>query len=99
MILNSSLSFCLIQQTAFTSKKDYGKEDRAAKWIMSQRSLQGVMAIDLEFKGRRSSLIPEQAKRRAEIARYILKLCSLLDYFQNLFSRSSMNFGLNVPAK
>ncbi|KAF7813953.1 ATPase 10, plasma membrane-type [Senna tora] len=39
--------------TAFTSKKDYGKEDRAAK----------------EVNPRRSSLIAEQAKRRAEIAR------------------------------
>ncbi|KAF2300878.1 hypothetical protein GH714_017979 [Hevea brasiliensis] len=59
------------RKTAFTSKKDYGKEDRAAKWILSQRSLQGMMAADLEFNGRRSrsSLIAEQARRRAEIAR------------------------------
>ncbi|OAY36302.1 ATPase 10, plasma membrane-type [Manihot esculenta] len=57
------------RKTAFSSKKDYGKEDRAAKWIMSQRSLQGLMAADLEFNGWRSSLISEQAKRRAEIAR------------------------------
>ncbi|KAK1581145.1 hypothetical protein Q3G72_003549 [Acer saccharum] len=56
--------------TAFTSKKDYGTEDRAAQWVLSQRSLQGLMAADLEFNGRRSrsSLIAEQA-RRAEIAR------------------------------
>ncbi|KAK0595466.1 hypothetical protein LWI29_006972 [Acer saccharum] len=58
-----------VQQTAFTSKKDYGTEDRAAQWVLSQRSLQGLMAADLEFNGRRSrsSLIAEQA-RRAEIA-------------------------------
>ncbi|XVF74209.1 hypothetical protein PTKIN_Ptkin13bG0092100 [Pterospermum kingtungense] len=58
------------RKTAFTSKKDYGKEDRAAKWILSQRSLQGLMAAE-DFNGRRSrsSLIAEQAKRRAEIAR------------------------------
>lgn len=63
-----------MQQTAFTSKKDYGKEDRAAQWILSQRSLQGLMAAELDFNGRRSrsSLIAEQAKRRAEIARYVL---------------------------
>ena len=62
-----------VQQTAFTSKKDYGKEDRAAKWILSQRSLQGLMAADFDFNGRksRSSLIAEQARRRAEIARYL----------------------------
>lgn len=59
------------RKTAFTSKKDYGKEDRAAQWILSQRSLQGLMAADLDFNGRRSrsSLIAEQARRRAEIAR------------------------------
>ncbi|KAK2654567.1 hypothetical protein Ddye_014423 [Dipteronia dyeriana] len=59
------------RKTAFTSKKDYGTEDRAAQWVLSQRSLQGLMAADLEFNGRRSrsSLIAEQARRRAEIAR------------------------------
>ncbi|XP_022715385.1 ATPase 10, plasma membrane-type-like isoform X2 [Durio zibethinus] len=59
------------RKTAFTSKKDYGKEDRAAKWVLSQRSLQGLMTADLDFNGRksRSSLIAEQARRRAEIAR------------------------------
>ncbi|KAK1581154.1 hypothetical protein Q3G72_003629 [Acer saccharum] len=59
------------RKTAFTSKKDYGTEDRAAQWILSQRSLQGLTAADLEFNGRRSrsSLIAEQARRRAEIAR------------------------------
>ncbi|XVF27169.1 hypothetical protein REPUB_Repub14bG0083400 [Reevesia pubescens] len=59
------------RKTAFTSKNDYGKEDRAAQWVLSQRSLQGLMAADLDFNGRksRSSLIAEQARRRAEIAR------------------------------
>ncbi|XP_039061618.1 ATPase 10, plasma membrane-type-like [Hibiscus syriacus] len=59
------------RKTAFTSKKDYGKEDRAAKWVLSQRSLQGLMAADLDFNSRRSisSLIADQARRRAEIAR------------------------------
>lgn len=64
--------FFLVQKTAFTSKKYYGKEDRAAKWVLSQRSLQGLMSVDLEANGRRSrrsSLIAEQAMRRAEIAR------------------------------
>ncbi|XP_062087975.1 ATPase 10, plasma membrane-type [Humulus lupulus] len=58
------------RKTAFTTKKDYGKEDRAAQWVLSQRSLQGLMSLDLENTGRRrSSMIAEQAKRRAEIAR------------------------------
>ncbi|GMY34912.1 ATPase 10, plasma membrane-type-like [Fagus crenata] len=57
------------RKTAFTSKKDYGKEDRAAQWVLSQRSLQGLQSADLENNGRRSNLISEQARRRAEIAR------------------------------
>lgn len=59
------------RKTAFTSKNDYGKEDRAAKWVLSQRSLQGLMSTDFEgnLGRRRSSLISEQAKRRAEISR------------------------------
>ncbi|KAJ9691779.1 hypothetical protein PVL29_011082 [Vitis rotundifolia] len=57
------------RKTAFTSKKDYGKEDREAKWVLSQRTLQGLMSSELEINGRRSSLIAEQARRRAEIAR------------------------------
>ncbi|KAF6174973.1 hypothetical protein GIB67_026461 [Kingdonia uniflora] len=58
------------RKTAFTSKKDYGKEDREAKWLRSHRSLEGLMIpSDLETNGKRSSMIAEQAKRRAEIAR------------------------------
>ncbi|KAL6010465.1 ATPase 10, plasma membrane-type [Asimina triloba] len=57
------------RQTAFTTKKDYGKEDREAKWVLSQRTLQGLTSLDLASNGRRSSLIAEQARRRAEIAR------------------------------
>nr|ASM90201.1 plasma membrane H+-ATPase 10 [Sesuvium portulacastrum] len=30
------------RKTAFTNKKDYGKEDREARWVLSQRSLQRV---------------------------------------------------------
>ncbi|OVA16055.1 Cation-transporting P-type ATPase [Macleaya cordata] len=58
------------RKTAFTSKKDYGKEDREAKWVLSQRSLQGMSSSELETSSvGRSSLIAEQARRRAEIAR------------------------------
>ncbi|XP_057979963.1 ATPase 10, plasma membrane-type isoform X2 [Malania oleifera] len=57
------------RKTAFTSKKDYGKEDREAKWVLSQRTLQGLMSSEFDINGKRSSLIAEQARRRAEIAR------------------------------
>ncbi|KAI8544783.1 hypothetical protein RHMOL_Rhmol08G0321700 [Rhododendron molle] len=57
-----------LYQTAFTSKHDYGKDDREAKWVLSQRTIQGLMSGELEIS-RTSSLIAEQARRRAEIAR------------------------------
>ncbi|XP_058226969.1 ATPase 10, plasma membrane-type-like isoform X7 [Rhododendron vialii] len=56
------------RKTAFTSKHDYGKDDREAKWVLSQRTIQGLMSGELEIS-RTSSLIAEQARRRAEIAR------------------------------
>jgi len=74
-----------VEQTAFTSKKDYGKEDRAAKWVLSQRTLQGLHLMaggSLEVNGRRSSIIAEQARRRAEIARYF---SDLIHIQRNLF--------------
>ncbi|KAE9453339.1 hypothetical protein C3L33_14759, partial [Rhododendron williamsianum] len=57
------------RKTAFTSRKDYGKEDREAKWVLSQRTLQGLMSGELEIRDRGSSMLAEQARRRAEIAR------------------------------
>lgn len=57
------------RKTAFTSKKDYGREDREAKWVVSQRTLQGYISGEFDSSGKRSSLIAEQARRRAEIAR------------------------------
>lgn len=59
----------LERKTAFTSKRDYGREDREIKWALSQPSLQEFISSDFATNGRRSSLIAEQAKRRAEIAR------------------------------
>ncbi|ERM99423.1 ATPase 10, plasma membrane-type isoform X1 [Amborella trichopoda] len=57
------------RKTAFTYKKDYGKEDREAKWAIAQRSLEGLLPTDIENNGRHSSMIAEQTRRRAEIAR------------------------------
>ncbi|KAG2319422.1 hypothetical protein Bca52824_012635 [Brassica carinata] len=62
-------------KTAFTMKKDYGKEEREAQWALSQRTLHGLQpkeAVNIfPEKGsyRELSEIAEQAKRRAEIAR------------------------------
>lgn len=63
-------------KTAFTTKKDYGKEEREAQWALAQRTLHGLQAPEPSstlFNDKNSyrelSEIAEQAKRRAEVAR------------------------------
>ncbi|KAL9677395.1 hypothetical protein QQ045_005624 [Rhodiola kirilowii] len=62
-------------KTAFTTKKDYGKEEREAQWATAQRTLHGlqlpetVAEINEKSSYRELSEIAEQAKRRAEVAR------------------------------
>lgn len=63
-------------QTAFTSKKDYGKGEREAQWALAQRTLHGLQLppdtsglFDDNNNYRELSEIAEQAKRRAEVAR------------------------------
>jgi H+-transporting ATPase len=67
-------------QTAFTTKENYGRGEREAQWATAQRTLHGLQAPESNsntlFNDKSSyrelSEIAEQAKRRAEIARYIL---------------------------
>ncbi|XP_010259861.1 PREDICTED: plasma membrane ATPase [Nelumbo nucifera] len=65
----------LENKTAFTTKKDYGREEREAQWALAQRTLHGLQPPDLsgllndKNSYRELSEIAEQAKRRAEIAR------------------------------
>ncbi|KAB2025021.1 hypothetical protein ES319_D06G125200v1 [Gossypium barbadense] len=65
----------LENKTAFTTKKDYGKEEREAQWAAAQRTLHGLQPPETTsiFNERSSyrelSEIAEQAKRRAEVAR------------------------------
>ncbi|XP_047321789.1 plasma membrane ATPase 4 [Impatiens glandulifera] len=60
---------------AFTTKNDYGKEEREAQWALAQRTLHGLQPPEASniFNDKSSyrelSEIAEQAKRRAEIAR------------------------------
>ncbi|CAN8253069.1 unnamed protein product [Cochlearia groenlandica] len=62
-------------RTAFTTKQNYGIEEREAQWAHAQRTLHGLQnneaANVFPEKGgyRELSEIAEQAKRRAEIAR------------------------------
>jgi len=66
-------------QTAFTRKKDFGKEAREAQWAHAQRTLHGLHPTDGsdsplpgDNNNRELGEMAEQAKRRAEIARYVL---------------------------
>ncbi|OIV99783.1 hypothetical protein TanjilG_26121 [Lupinus angustifolius] len=62
-------------KTAFTTKKDYGKEEREAQWAMAQRTLHGLPppessnVFNEKSSYRELSEIAEQAKRRADVAR------------------------------
>ncbi|RWW11141.1 hypothetical protein GW17_00025272 [Ensete ventricosum] len=61
---------------AFTTKKDYGREEREAQWAMAQRTLHGLQTPENanlfsdKSSYRELSEIAEQAKRRAEVASY-----------------------------
>ncbi|XP_028751330.1 plasma membrane ATPase 4-like [Neltuma alba] len=65
----------LENKTAFTTKKDYGKEEREAQWALAQRTLHGLQPPETSSifndknNYRELSEIAEQAKRRAEVAR------------------------------
>ncbi|KAI7753921.1 hypothetical protein M8C21_033120, partial [Ambrosia artemisiifolia] len=65
----------LENKTAFTSKKDYGREEREAQWALAQRTLHGLQQPETsnifneKSSYRELSEIAEQAKRRAEVAR------------------------------
>ncbi|KAJ0053856.1 hypothetical protein Pint_00108 [Pistacia integerrima] len=68
-------SLVVDQRTAFTNKKDFGKEARAAAWATEQRTLHGLQSSDTKkFSDKISTfgdlnLMAEEAKKRAEIAR------------------------------
>ncbi|CAI0555863.1 unnamed protein product [Linum tenue] len=59
----------LENKTAFTTKKDYGKEEREAQWALAQRTLHGLQPPPERSSYRELTEIAEQAKRRAEVAR------------------------------
>ncbi|CAL0305684.1 unnamed protein product [Lupinus luteus] len=65
----------LENKTAFTTKKDYGKEEREVQWATAQRTRRGLQLPETAnlFNGKSSykelSEIAEQAKRRADFAR------------------------------
>ena len=74
-IVISDIKLGIGVQTAFTSKKDYGRGEREAQWATAQRTLHGLKAPDSSevlndtSNYRELSEIAEQAKKRAEVAR------------------------------
>ncbi|CAN1311686.1 Plasma membrane ATPase 4 [Linum perenne] len=58
-------------KTAFTTKKDYGKEEREAQWALAQppQESTGGGIFNEKSSYRELTEIAEQAKRRAEVAR------------------------------
>ena len=73
--LDVSFGWLVVLQIAFTRKKDFGKEERELKWAHAQRTLHGLQAPDTKMFNDRTSFtelnqMAEEAKRRAEIARY-----------------------------
>lgn len=65
----------LEKRTAFTTKSNYGIEEREAQWAAAQRTLHGLQPREIssifadKSSYRELSEIAEQAKRRAEVAR------------------------------
>lgn len=71
------------QRIAFTRKKDFGKEQRELRWAHAQRTLHGLHPAETKMFSERTSFtelnqMAEEAKRRAEIARYALLVSSIL---------------------
>lgn len=65
-------------QTAFSTTKDFGREAREAAWAAEQRTLHGLDAETKLFSERTTfkeiSLIAEEARKRAEIARFLFSV-------------------------
>lgn len=80
---------CMFLQTAFTTQKDFGREAREAAWAKEQRTLHGLPTMEHTniFHERHTfrdvSMMAEEARRRAEIARLVS--FSSLDIFSSSF--------------
>ncbi|KAI3700909.1 hypothetical protein L2E82_45550 [Cichorium intybus] len=62
------------KRTAFTTKKDFGREAREAAWATEQRTLHGLQTAEPRMFSdqgtfREISLMADEARRRAEISR------------------------------
>ncbi|GLT40220.1 hypothetical protein SLA2020_143710 [Shorea laevis] len=86
-------------QTAFTNKKDFGREARGAAWAAEQRSLHGLQStVENKLFSERGtfrdiSVLAEEARRRAELARELHTLKGKVESFAKLrgFEIDTMN--------
>lgn len=59
-----------------TTQKDFGKEAREAAWATEQRTLHGLQSKESKVLSEKHtfrdiSIVAEEARRRAEIARFV----------------------------
>lgn len=76
------MSSCFLQ-TAFNSQKDFGKEAREAAWAAEQRTIHGLQSAETKMFSekhnyRELNIMAEEAKKRAEVARYVCFISSFL---------------------
>ncbi|KAG6557061.1 hypothetical protein Mapa_000987 [Marchantia paleacea] len=72
ILSNKAWNLMMEPRTAFTRKKDFGKEDREAQWAKQQRTLHGLDKPGTSAEAENFKDVPElagEAKRRAEMAR------------------------------
>ncbi|KAM1012752.1 hypothetical protein ACFX2C_042963 [Malus domestica] len=90
----------LENKTAFTTKKDYGKEEREAQWAAAQRTLHGLQPPEMnnlfyeKNSYRELSEIAEQAKRRAEVAR-LRELHTLKGHVESVVKLKGLDIDTN----
>lgn len=82
-VVNMDFSFFFLNknyyQMAFTNQKDFGKEAREAAWAAEQRTLHGLQSAETQkftekYNFRDINMMAEEARRRAEIARFVTVL-------------------------
>lgn len=94
----------LFMQIAFTRQKDFGKEQRELQWAHAQRTLHGLQPPDTKMFTERTHFtelnqMAEEAKRRAEIARWETVLSGLSQFDTNLDKDFLSKFWINPSAE
>ncbi|KAK6944552.1 hypothetical protein RJ641_025654 [Dillenia turbinata] len=89
-------------KTAFTTKKDYGKEEREAQWALAQRTLHGLQPPETtnlfndKSSYRELPEIAKQAKRTAEVSR-IRELHTLKGHFESVVKLKGLDIDTIQP--